>query len=158
VDDRLPIRADRVRLGDVGTEDDSMKTPIPAHESEHEVLVMERAALLRWCHGDPSGFLEISDRDVSYFDPFRIGRIDGLTALTSYYEVLRGTVSVTAWQILEPRVTEIGEITLLSYRFRSWVEGGATVGWNCSEVFRRRAEGWRIVHTHWSFTAPETTV
>ncbi len=135
-----------------------MTAQISADAHEHAVLVLERAALARWCRGDPSGFLEISDRDVSYFDPFRIGRIDGLAALAAYYEMLRGRISVVAWQILEPRVEEIGEIALLSYRFRSWGEGGATVGWNCSEAFRRRDEGWRIVHTHWSFTAPETTV
>lgn len=32
---------------------------------EHEVIGLERAALGRWCRGDPSGFLEISDEAVT---------------------------------------------------------------------------------------------
>ena len=38
------------------------------------VLAMERAALDRWCQGDPSGFLEITAPEVVYFDPERPGR------------------------------------------------------------------------------------
>ena len=34
------------------------------------ILGLEKAALDRWCKGDPTGFLEISAPDVVYFDPF----------------------------------------------------------------------------------------
>ena len=33
------------------------------------IIEMERTALDRWGQGDPTGFLEISATDVSYFDP-----------------------------------------------------------------------------------------
>ncbi len=122
---------------------------------EHEVLGLERAAIARWCRGDPSGFLEICDDEVGYFDPFLAHRIDGLTALDAYYESLRGTISAVAWEVLEPRVVEIGEAAILTFRIRVWGESGEAVVWNCSEVFVQRPIGWRIAQIHWSFTAPE---
>lgn len=127
----------------------------PSSGDEHEVLALERTALARWCRGDPSGFLEISDDEVGYFDPFRPHRIDGIAALTTYYEGLRGTVAAVAWEVAEPRVVEVGEVAILTFRFRSWGASGALVEWNCSEVFRRRPAGWRIAQTHWSLAAPE---
>lgn len=42
------------------------------------IVGLEKAALERWGNGDPSGFLEISHRDVVYFDPFLDRRLDGL--------------------------------------------------------------------------------
>jgi len=122
---------------------------------EHEVLVLERAALARWCRGDPSGFLDITDDEVGYFDPFLPHRLDGLAALTDYYEGLRGTVSAIAWDILEPRVVEIGEAAVLSFRFRAWAANGTAALWTCTEVWRRRPAGWRIAQTHWSLAATE---
>jgi hypothetical protein len=59
-----------------------------------ELLLLERAALKRWCKGDPSGFLELCAKDVVYFDPFLDQRLDGLPALTAYYESLRGKIGV----------------------------------------------------------------
>ena len=121
---------------------------------EHEALALERAALARWCRGDPGGFVEISDDEVSYFDPFVARRIDGRTALAAYYAGLAGQISEIAWEVIDPMVTDIGDVAILSYRCRSWGERGAMVSWNCTEVFRRRPEGLRLIHTHWSLTAP----
>ena len=49
------------------------------------ILAMEEAALDRWGKGDPSGFLEISDSEITYFDPFLNHRMDGIPALRGYY-------------------------------------------------------------------------
>jgi hypothetical protein len=67
------------------------------------ILDLERDALARWCSGDPGGFLAICAPDVVYFDPFLERRLDGLDALTRYYEGIRGKVSVHRHEILEPR-------------------------------------------------------
>ena len=115
----------------------------------HPVIALEAAALARWCRGDPSGFLEISDDEVGYFEPFVAERIDGLAALGRHYEALRGRVTAATWEMIAARVVEIGEVAVLSYRFRSAGDGGE-MHWQASEVYRRRPQGWRIVHTHWS--------
>ena len=122
---------------------------------EHPVIALERAALDRWCCGDPSGFLEISASDVVYFDPFVPRRIDGIEALSALYEPLRGQIFAPSHEIIDPLVQEIGDCAVLTFRFVSCGGNeGAEMRWNCSEVYRKQDEGYRIVQTHWSFTAP----
>jgi ketosteroid isomerase-like protein len=116
------------------------------------VIRLEEAALRRWCDGDPSGILEISAEDVVYFDPFLDRRIDGLPALTDYYESLRGKVSAERFELIDPRVQRVGEVAVLTFNFVSYGGGGGASRWNCTEVFRRIGDSWRLIQTHWSFT------
>ncbi len=117
-----------------------------------EIVALETAALERWLSGDPSGFLEISDEDVVYFDPFLARRLDGLAALTDYYEDLRGKIRADRFEILNPKVQVLVDAAALTFNFASWSEGGEATRWNCTEVYARRRDKWRIVQTHWSFT------
>ncbi len=119
-----------------------------------EIIRLEEEALARWCRGDPGGFLEISAPDVVYFDPFLPQRLDGLPALTAYYEGLRGKVSAESWELLRPLVQLAGAAAVLTFNFVSTGAGGDVQRWNCTEVYRRDPAGWRIVQTHWSFTGP----
>jgi ketosteroid isomerase-like protein len=119
-----------------------------------QIIEMERAALDRWGHGDPNGFLEISATDVSYFDPFTERRLDGLPALRALYETIRGTVKIDRSEIIEPRVQIAGDAAVLTFRFESHGSEGP-VHWNTTEVFRHTDSGWRIVHTHWAFRQPK---
>ena len=116
-----------------------------------EILAMERAALDRWGRGDPSGFLEITDPAVVYFDPFVPRRLDGLAALTALYESIRGQVRVDRYELIDPLVQVHGEAAVLTFQYVGWT-GGVPSRWNCTEVYHRAAGGWRIVQTHWSFT------
>ena len=117
------------------------------------IITMERAALDRWAAGDPSGFLEISDPEVVYFDPFQERRVDGLPALTELYNSVRGNVKIDDYELLNPKVQVVGEAAVLTFNFMG--RTGDTVGrWNCTEVYRNTPNGWRIVQTHWSFTKP----
>ncbi len=119
------------------------------------ILDLERRALDRWCKGDPSGFLEISAPDVVYFDPFLERRLDGIDALTRYYENLRGKVSEERFEILNPVVQCAGAGAVLTYNFVAWA-GRKEQRWNCTEVYRRAEAGWRIIQTHWSVTSRAT--
>jgi hypothetical protein len=112
---------------------------------------MERAALDRWGKGDPSGFLEISAPDVVYFDPFQPCRMDGIDTLRRYYEGIRGIVHIDRDEIIRPQVQVIGDAAVLTFNFVSW-SGEKQNRWNCTEVYARREDKWRIVQTHWSFT------
>jgi predicted enzyme related to lactoylglutathione lyase len=117
------------------------------------LIAMERAALVRWGKGDPSGFLEISSPDVVYFDPTLDRRLDGLDALTRLYEEIRGKIHLDRFELLNPKVQLWGDAAVLTYNFVSEFKGEAS-RWNCTEVYRRSSKGWRIVQTHWSFTKP----
>ncbi len=115
------------------------------------ILAMERAALDRWGKGDPSGFLEISAPDVVYFDPFQPCRMDGIDALRHYYEGIRGQVHIDRDEIINPNVQVVGDAAVLTFNFVSW-SGDEQNRWNCTEVYARREDQWRIIQTHWSFT------
>lgn len=117
------------------------------------LIAIERAALDRWGKGDPSGFLEISAPDVVYFDPFVERRLDGLEALTAYYEALRGQVQLDRYELLNPSVHLCGDAAVLAFNYVGWANGIAN-RWNCTEAYRRDPAGWRIIQTHWSLTRP----
>ena len=118
------------------------------------ILELERAALERWGRGDPEGFLEISAPDLSYFDPFIERRLDGLAALRSMYEQIRGKIHIDRFEIIEPRVQVAGDVAVLTFRFTSY-SNGSSIDWNTTEVYQRGEAGWRIIHTHWAFHQPQ---
>ena len=123
------------------------------HEKEISNLIisMERAALKRWGTGDPSGYLEISAPDVVYFDPFLEKRLDGLKALTAYYDGIRGTIHIDRDELIDPKVQVLGDSAVLTFNYVSYT-GEAQMRWNCTEVYARKSDQWRIVQTHWSIT------
>ncbi len=116
------------------------------------IIAMERAALDRWGRGDPSGFLEISAPDVVYFDPFQEMRVDGREALAQLYEDIRGQVSVSRYELLDPRVQVVGDAAVLTFNYVSYGGSEDAYRWNCTEVYRRTGDRWEIIQTHWSFT------
>ncbi len=128
-----------------------MSNPATTNASVAEtVIALERAVLDRWGRGDPSGFLEISAPDVVYFDPFLERRIDGLPALTAWYEALRGKIFMERYELLNPHVQVVSDAAVLTFNFVSHGSEGA-MGWNCTEVYRRKGATWEIIQTHWSF-------
>lgn len=115
------------------------------------IIAMERAALDRWGKGDPSGYLEISTPDVVYFDPFLERRLNGLEALTHYYEALQGKVRIDRYELINPNVQVCGEAAVLTFNYVSYT-GETQMRWNCTEVYQRQSSRWRIIQTHWSIT------
>jgi hypothetical protein len=115
------------------------------------ILEIEKAALDRWCKGDPHGFLEISALDVVYFDPFLDSRLDGIGALTEYYESFRGRVSIPKYELHDPHVQLLGSGAVLTFGFTSYSGNGSPCRWNCTEVYRSSGGEWQIIQTHWSF-------
>ena len=113
------------------------------------ILALERAALDRWGKGDPDGYLELNAAEVTYFDPFVEKRLDGLRALTDWYEGVRGKIAIERDEIIAPRVQVIGDAAILTFQFASSGSEGSML-WNCTEVYRKYVDGWRIVHSHWS--------
>ncbi len=120
---------------------------------------MERAALDRWGKGDPDGFLEISDPEVVYFDPFQPKRLDGIEELRRLYSGLRGNINIRCYDIIDPKVEVDGNIAMLTFNFVSQVRlsqgSEREMRWNATEVYRHRNGQWRIIHSHWSLTQPK---
>lgn len=118
------------------------------------IIKIEKTALERWNTGDPSGFLEISAKDVVYFDPFTEQRLDGLEKLTKLYNSLRGQIKVEKYDIINPNVQAVKNMAVLTYNLIS-VSGDSIQKWNCTEVYRIDHKKWKIIQTHWSLTKPE---
>lgn len=117
-----------------------------------KIIAMECSALDRWGRGDPSGFLEICTPDVVYFDPHLEMRIDGREALREYYEGIRGKVSIERYELLNPLVQQIGNAAILTFNYVSYGGAEDEHRWNCTEVYERLVDGWKIIQTHWSYT------
>jgi hypothetical protein len=118
------------------------------------ILAVERGALERWARGDLNGFLEASDAEVDYFDPFLEARLEGLPALRGLYDQAQGKIHVDRWEMVNPRVIVSGDMGVLTFNFVSYRQG-RVVRWNTTEVYRRKNGEWKIVHTHWSLTKPQ---
>jgi ketosteroid isomerase-like protein len=115
------------------------------------IIALEKAALEMWNHGDPSGYLDLSADDVTYFDPSLEQRLDGLDNLKKYYEPIKGQVNVTRYEMLNPKVAATKNMAVLTFNLNSY-KGDKVFKWNCTEVYRLEPDGlWKIVQTHWSF-------
>lgn len=119
------------------------------------IIALEKAALEKWYQGDPSGYLDLSADDVTYFDPFLERRLDGLENLRKYYEPVKGQINVSKYEMLNLRVCAVNEMAVLTFNLLPYV-GNDVQKWNCTEVYRLERDGqWKIVQTHWSLTQPD---
>ena len=118
------------------------------------IIALEKGALEKWNQGNPSGYLDISADDVTYFDPFTEQRLDGIETLKKYYEPIKGQIRVSKYDMLNPKVTATNDMAVLTFNLHSY-EGNKVIKWNCTEVYRLEPNGqWKIVQTHWSFIKP----
>lgn len=115
------------------------------------IIELEKAALDKWNGGDPSGYLNLSAEDVTYFDPATEQCIEGLENLKKYYKPMEGQINVSKYEMLNPKVTAVNDMAVLTFSLNSY-KAEKVFKWNCTEVYRLEANGkWKIVHTHWSF-------
>lgn len=132
----------------------------PGSQAE-QVIALERAALDRWGKGDPEGFLGTYAPEVTYFDPTTPKRMDGLPALRERYAPFKGLIKVDSYDMIDPKVQGKGDVVVLSYNLVSRGRFGGdtlvTTRWNSSTVYARIDGRWKILHSHWSFTAPPGT-
>ena len=130
---------------------------IAAQTSADQIIRLERAALDRWGKGDPGGFLELYATDITYFDPVTTTRIDGHEAMVNYYRPWIGRIQIPRYEMLNPHVVVDGNVAVLTYNLVNYIKdakGVESVGtrWNSTTVYQRRADTWKAIHSHWSFT------
>lgn len=119
-----------------------------------KIIEMEKIALEKWNHGNPSGYLDIYSEHITYFDPFQEKRLDGLETMKKFYESLRGEITVDKYEMINPTVEVSYQSAVLSYNLISY-SGITTYKWNCTEVYQMENNSkWKIVHNHWSLTNP----
>lgn len=115
-----------------------------------EIIALERAALEKWNQGDPSSYLALYSKRITYFDPLHPKRLDGFDVMEKYYESVRGKIHVDKYEIIDPVVEVCGDMAVLSYNLRS-CSGEEETRWNCTEVYyKEENDQWKIIHNHWS--------
>jgi hypothetical protein len=115
-----------------------------------EILALERQAMDGWLKGNPDPQLAISDPEITFIhDAVLDKRIEGLAALRQVYEPYRGMPLFDSYEILEPKVQSSGGVAVLTYQLVRHA-GGAITRWNATQVYQRKGDSWRVIHSHWS--------
>ena len=124
-----------------------------------KIVALEKAALDRWGKGDPQGYLETYAPEITYFDPAREKRADGIQVMKEYLTPLTGKIRVDRYEMIDTKVQRLGDAAVLSYQLISHAimpDGSpATVRWNSTKVYGLTGKDWKLVHDHWSFIKPE---
>jgi len=124
-----------------------------ASDTMSEIVALERKAMDGWLQGNPDPLLAMADADITYFHVMTEKRVDGRATLKALIEPFRGRALFDSYDMLEPRVQVAGDAAVLTYILLRRT-GSVTSRWNATQIYQRKAEGWRVIHTHWSQTAP----
>jgi ketosteroid isomerase-like protein len=128
-----------------------------------ELVALERSALDRWIRVDPDGYLGLYAPEITYFDPFRDKRVDGIPAMEAIVAPMRGMKSPFAdvrYDMIDPSVQRHGDVALLTFNVVNYGKlpnkPEAVINrWNSTEVYQRIDGQWKIIHSHWSFVKPD---
>ncbi|MCI1780054.1 MAG: nuclear transport factor 2 family protein [Bacteroidales bacterium] len=115
---------------------------------------MEKKAWKKWSKGDPSGFTDIFGKEITYFDPWTIGRLDGLKYVSGIFEKLRGLINLKNFTMIDPKVQNMENTAVLTYNLLL-DSGFSEEKWNCTEIYQKKDNKWEIIHTHCSFVRPD---
>ena len=131
----------------------------PVTFDPEKIIALERAALDRWGRGDPQGYLETYAADITYFDPMREKRVDGIQTMKEYLAPIAGKIKVDHYEMVDARVQHLRDVAVLSYLLvnHSTAPNGTplTLRWNSTKVYGLYEGNWKLFHDHWSFTQPE---
>ena len=118
-----------------------------------EILALERKTLDGWQTGNPDPLLAICDPEITYFHVVTDQRLDGLPAVKALFEGYRGRPLFDSYEMADPKVQASGDTAVLTYILVRHA-GTATSRWNATQVYQRKKDGWRIIHSHWSSARP----
>ena len=128
---------------------------LPAADSEkeiaREILAIERRSLDGWLTGNPDPLLASLDPEITYFHVMTEKRLDGIRDVKALCEQFRGRPLFPSYEMVDPKVQVSGDVAVLTYIFLRG-SGPAAGRWNATQVYRRKTEGWRVIHTHFSQT------
>jgi ketosteroid isomerase-like protein len=126
---------------------------------EKIIINKEKQILDEWSKGRTMVFPENSADEITYFDPSLEKRLDGITQFTRLLKPIEYKFTIDRYEMINPIVQIHGEIAVLSYNLVNYSknsEGGERkFSWNCTEVYLKIKNDWKIIHSHWSFTKPK---
>jgi ketosteroid isomerase-like protein len=88
-----------------------------------QIVALERAALDRWITLDPQGYLDLYAPEVTYFDPQRDARVDGLEAMKTLLAPIKNVklpFTKPRYDMIKPRLQTHGDVALLTFNLVSY--------------------------------------
>jgi hypothetical protein len=120
------------------------------------LLTGERAAMDPYFgESDPTGYANRFAEEATYFDPNSGGRLEG-RAIAQLFGAYAGQIPKWRYEILNPSVDVRGDTAVFTFNLETYDldESSVTSRWNTTEVHAHTADGWRMIHAHWSHTEP----
>ena len=103
--------------------------------------------------GDASAMLKALSPDVTYFHAVTPARLEGAAAVKQLVDTYGGRPLYDRYEIRTPKVQVSGETAVLTYDFVTH-NGAAQARWNVTQVYRRGADGWKVIHSHFAPNQP----
>jgi ketosteroid isomerase-like protein len=120
-------------------------------QPEREILENEKQILKRWVNRDVWGFLESLSNDATYFDEGTNLKLKGIEEIKEYILPWDGKIYVPKHEFVNADIKILGSTGLLTYNLYNFNEkGDTTLVWNCTEIYEKRDNNWKIIHSHWS--------
>jgi hypothetical protein len=124
----------------------------PAVSTERELIAIERASMEGWLKGDSGPMLAAADPSITLFHVMTPGRLDGAAAVKALYAPYAGRPLYDSYQIANPKVQSGADMAILTYQLVTQ-NGATTRRWHATEVFQKKKDGWRVIHSHFSAAA-----
>jgi ketosteroid isomerase-like protein len=118
-----------------------------------EILALERAAMDGMQKGDSGPMLKVLAPDVTYFHAVVGQRLEGAAAVKALVDSYGGRPLYDKYEIRTPKVQAAGDAAVLTYDFVTY-NGSMERRWNVTQVYKRGADGWRVIHSHFSANQP----
>jgi ketosteroid isomerase-like protein len=123
-------------------------------DTAQEIVALERQMMDAWQKGSPDAALALLDDGVTYFHVMTEKRLEGVAAVKALYDGYRGAPLFDSYEIENAKVQAGGDVAVLTFRFVTR-NGSLTRYWNATEVYERKAGGWRVIHSHFSAVKPD---
>ncbi len=119
--------------------------------AEEVIIVKEKAALDRWCNGDPYGYIELAAEEVTYFAEGCDTLIQGYKAFKEVNAQLEGKIHIPRYEMLNPQVRIFDNIGILIYALNNYSEDGEIRSkWKSTEIYKLIEGDWMLIHSHWT--------
>jgi ketosteroid isomerase-like protein len=118
-----------------------------------DIVALERKGMDGWLGGSPDAALEMMDPQITYLHFVSEKRLEGVAAVKALFEGYRGMPLFDSYEIVQPKVQEAGDVAILTYLLVTR-NGGVTRKSNATQVYQKKKEGWRVIHSHFSANNP----
>lgn len=128
-----------------------------------ELLTIERSALHRLLHIDPSGYFGVFAPEITYFDPTTDKRVNGIETMEMRLAPIKNVklpFTDPRYEMIDRKVQRHGDVAVLTFNLVNYGklragEESVVSRWNSTEVYSRIEGKWRIIHSHWSYVKPQ---